>query len=430
MMPWRTFFARTALASLVGGAAVTLAVFVGVRLAAADPGGPTRDGLTYAGVLRSPPSSPTALVFEFNHRTRGAVCVVTTAPVTFDATGAFSVEVPLATCPNRGRDFFDGDAVTYTVRLGSTSGEALATGVSVTPVPYARFADQAGVNNTCPAGFALDATASVGRVTVCARSLALGAAAVRDEVVRVGNGASAFWVDRYEASAWGADGVQRGASDGVYPGLAESGQWAVGSRESIAAYAMAGVAPSRNVSWFQASALCRASGKRLLTRDEWFTAADGLTALDPATPVDGNAAGETRCNTGGSEARRAGGGGRCASSWGAEDMVGNVMEWTDEWYTTAGQITSPAATTVGSRVTGIRVNDALAAWPSGYGDDATWNVTSTVYNGAEGVTGVPAAALRGGNWGDGARAGVFALYLHNGPSNRSMYAGFRCVVSR
>lgn len=96
MMPWRTFLARTAIASVTGGAAVALAAFVGVRLASADPGGPTRDGLTYAGVLRSPPATPTALVFEFNHRTRGAVCTVTTAPVTFDATGAFSVEVSLA----------------------------------------------------------------------------------------------------------------------------------------------------------------------------------------------------------------------------------------------------------------------------------------------------------------------------------------------
>lgn len=430
MMPLRTFLARTALASLIGGAAVTLAVFVGARLAAADPGGPTRDGLTFAGVLRSPPTSPTALVFEFNHRTRGAVCTVTTAPVSFDATGAFSVEVPLATCPNRGRDFFDGDAVTYTVRLGAASGEAVATGVAVTPVPYARFADQAGVNNMCPAGFALDAAASVGRVAVCVRSVALGAVTVRDEVVRVGNGASAFWVDRFEASAWGADGLQRGASDGNYPGLSDGGQWTASAREALAAYAAAGVLPSRNVSWFQASALCRASGKRLLTRDEWFAAADGLTSLDPSTPVDGNVAGETRCNTGGSEARRTGGGGRCASASGAEDLIGNVMEWTNEWYASAGQVTSPAATTVGSRVTGIRVNDALPVWPASYGDDATWNVTSTVYNDAEGVTGVPAAALRGGTWGDGARAGVFALYLHNGPSNRSMYAGFRCVVAR
>jgi formylglycine-generating enzyme required for sulfatase activity len=430
MMPWRTFLARTAIASVMGGAALALAVFVGVRLASADPGGPTRDGLTYAGVLRSPPATPTALVFEFNHRTRGAVCTITTAPVTFDATGAFSVEVSLASCPNRGRDFFDGDAVTYSVRLGSTSGETVATGVNVTPVPYARFADQAGVNNTCPVGYALDAAASSGRFTVCVRPVTLGAVTVRDEVVRVGSGASAFWVDRFEASAWSAEGLQRGASDGNYPGLSDGGQWAMGARESVGAYAVTAVVPSRNVSWFQASALCRASGKRLLTRDEWFAAADGLTAIDPTTPVDGNASGETRCNTGGSDARRTGNGGRCASAWGAQDMVGNVMEWTAEWYASAGQITSPVTTMVGARVNGIRVNDALAAWPSSYGDDATWNVTATVYNEAEGVTGVPAAALRGGTWGDGARAGVYALYLHNGPSNRSMYAGFRCVVSR
>lgn len=52
MMGWRTFLARAVVGGAIVGVFVTGAVFVGVRLAAADPGGPTRADLTFAGVLR------------------------------------------------------------------------------------------------------------------------------------------------------------------------------------------------------------------------------------------------------------------------------------------------------------------------------------------------------------------------------------------
>ena len=38
------------------------------------------------------------------------------------------------------------------------------------------------------------------------------------------------------------------------------------------------------------------------------------------------------------------------------------------------------------------------------------------------------AAIRGGNWNDGTRAGVFSLNLNNGPSNWNSNVGFRCVL--
>ena len=108
-------------------------------------------------------------------------------------------------------------------------------------------------------------------------------------------------------------GVQRGAEDAMYPNLQENGQWATGARDSLRAYSHAGVTPSRFMTWFQASALCNAAGKRLMTRREWFAATDGLSAVDPTTAINGNTPGETRCNTGGSAARVTGRGVGCAT---------------------------------------------------------------------------------------------------------------------
>ena len=42
----------------------------------------------------------------------------------------------------------------------------------------------------------------------------------------------------------------------------------------------------------------------------------------------------------------------------------------------------------------------------------------------------PAAALRGGNWNNGADAGVTALNLNNSGSNSNWNIGFRCARPR
>jgi len=41
---------------------------------------------------------------------------------------------------------------------------------------------------------------------------------------------------------------------------------------------------------------------------------------------------------------------------------------------------------------------------------------------------IQGAAIRGGNWNDGARVGVFALNLNNAPPNWSTGIGLRCVL--
>jgi formylglycine-generating enzyme required for sulfatase activity len=99
-------------------------------------------------------------------------------------------------------------------------------------------------------------------------------------------------------------------------------------------------------------------------------------------------------------------------------MIGNLFEWTDEWYASPPTSASPPA---GS------------PWPTSgvsgsYQGDYTWGITSYAYNGAAYVPGAPAAALRGGYWSYGATAGLFALYLSNAPSSWYTNVGLRCVL--
>ncbi|MEZ4405050.1 MAG: SUMF1/EgtB/PvdO family nonheme iron enzyme [Polyangiales bacterium] len=435
MTSWRTFAARTGLA--VG--LVTAGAFVGARLATAVPGGPTADALTFAGVLRggdggpiTSPMSGVTLTFVFR-KGSAEVCRTAAAPIDVPVGGAFSVRVPIdpARCP---RSLFDGDDVSYDVLEGST---VLASAVAVTPVPYARFADQVGVQSDCPAGYTRD-LADLPFV-VCRRPLSAGAF---DEVVKVGMGASAFWVDRFEASVWeSADGSGAQLFNGVdssSSAFPRNGQWRSTGRTPTVrtppappafAFSRRGATPSTFVSWFQAAEACAASGKSLPSASEWLRAAQGTEDPGDVAWTDGSC----RVNAGalGEAARGAGLGQLCRSGWGAQDMIGNVWEWTDEWQSAAGQLSAFASTT-GATVDGRRVNDARSAWPAGFNDDGTWNVASVIIRGPmdDDRPALPAAVVRGGYWGDGVRAGVFATALLFGPSASNPGVGFRCVVRR
>ncbi|MFO0649954.1 MAG: hypothetical protein U0326_27285 [Polyangiales bacterium] len=448
-LSWGKFLPR----ALVLGAIIAAGVFVAVHAAMAregERGGHTRTFLTVAGSIavpvRMPPMTP-HLTFIFEKvdplSDAGAaagpsvVCTVTNASTQYNtSTGSFSSEIPIDACPG---SMFDGANVwvTTVVRDGSMTGaELLRTERRpLNPVPYARYADQYGTPD-CPVGYDLDPTSPGGR-KYCRKPLAGG---LYDEVVRVGSGATAFWIDRYETSvnyAPDASGSWLFTADADLTYFPRNGQWgrAVAGH---APYALSvvrtpGTPPARWITWFQALEVCANSGKELPTGVQWLRAASGTT--DDAS----------LCNISTTGPRNPGAGGGCGSSWGAQDMVGNLNEWTAEWFAGAGAITSPTLTlpdggvvlappSSGTSLGGTRVNERVDQWPTGYNNDGTWNITSVVDRGdgtGEGaIMGLPAAAYRGGYWTGGPRAGVFSLGLSAAPSYSASSLGFRCVIPR
>jgi hypothetical protein len=290
------------------------------------------------------------------------------------------------------------------------SGELLtaaALNKNFTDLQNAINAQQVAINALgspdCPSGYARDVTATT--IVLCKKG--------SDEVVRVGSGGSAFWIDRYEASIWNrSDGT--GKQYGIPTAVDYPSSFPVNGQYTVPLYALsiAQVLPSASMTWFQAVAACEASGKRLPNRQEWIRAAKGT--IDPGAS-DG--AGGT-CLTAGVQARLTGVGNACASSWGAEDMIGNLSEWTDEWYGSLG----------------LRSNDTyglIYRWPGDmFNSDVTNGIISQARTNSDEGVGLPAAAYRGGCFVDELSAGLFTLGLISSPNYLQNINGLRCVVPR
>jgi formylglycine-generating enzyme required for sulfatase activity len=219
-------------------------------------------------------------------------------------------------------------------------------------------------------------------------------------------------VDTYEASVWlttdatviekiragtvtlaelQAGAIRKGASGDDYgPECPENGN----DCQLEFAVSLAGVTPSRFLTWFQAVAACRNAGKRLLSNAEWQAAALG-------TPDPGNAPESTNdCNTKSEGPDMTGERANCVSNVGAFDLVGNVFEWVADWV--------PRSTGCGS-------------WGT-FSDD--WQCLAGAA--APSPTTQPGALLRGGLFADGTKAGVFAVVGVNQPSHAGSGVGFRC----
>src|SRR5262249_27829491 len=172
--------------------------------------------------------------------------------------------------------------------------------------------------------------------------------------VKVGN----TCVDTYEASLWQIDPanttlvrkVQTGRvtladlqaggaiplspsaciAMNVFTNFPRAGKWTAvpGSNPpspGVYAVSVAGVQPSRCITWFQANQACLLSGKRLLTNREWQGAA--ASTPDPGAADDRS----TTCVTTGAGPANTGSRSSCKSVWGAFDMIENVDEWVADW---------------------------------------------------------------------------------------------------
>ena len=270
-------------------------------------------------------------------------------------------------------------------------------------------------------------------------------------------------VDKYEASIYSvADGTGAAYfSDGTtadfnYPDATRapvdfSRDGSFTGANQYYAVSKPGVIPARGLTWYQAMATCMASGKQLIPDSIWQAAAMGTPDPGASSGTGGRNGGSAtnsanaKCNTnthGGSndvdsdglwsdadnKIRKTAMAGanrvdtnNCISQWGAEDMVGNLWEWTDMNGQQAG--------------TQSGFSQGMMQSPTMLGkDDGTWNINGSAY-GYNGTTygwanGAPAAALRGGYWDNSTGAGVFALNLYKSGSYSAWDFGFRCARPR
>ena len=107
------------------------------------------------------------------------------------------------------------------------------------------------------------------------------------------------------------------------------------------------------------------------------------------------------------------------------DLAGNVYEWTNDTITGTNKPVGIAGSWVQwSAVSNYGTMTQAAAGPL----NSLWTSTQGVgqyYQGNADAN--PYAFLRGGYWGNGARAGVGTLILFGGPADTNSYFGFRCA---
>lgn len=350
-MQWRRS-ARWAGALAVAGGIF----FAGMWAARAVPGGPVRRSLSFAGTITGR-TGPQMLTFTFR-KGSASVCAPMVQVTPEAPSGAFSTEIPLTSCPSA---LFDGDDVTVEVSVGGT---VIASAQPINPVPYAVYAERLGTPD-CPNGYerATDAMLPT-TALLCRRG--------NDQVVRVGSGSSAFWMDRFLNSVWtGRDGTGTRLDDMRMAPMDIVG----GGTADLFPVSMVGVPTTGYVSVFQGSILCRTVGKRLPTVDELIAASRNFPGLAPPAGRRIWSVRPDECPGARNFDYNAGSTPQCVSYWGVEQLLGYrqslaadiVVRGTDSYpiYGTAylrassalvgaTDITDQNVPTVGNQSSGLR----------------------------------------------------------------------------
>lgn len=211
-------------------------------------------------------------------------------------------------------------------------------------------------------------------------------------------GSHALCVDVYEASA-----------DSACPNKAPDSQVQTQDNANVPdckPTSKKDVMPWRFVSLTQAQQLCGRVGKRLPTNEEWYKTISGFTQMSSCITATGL---QEPSKTGSAS---------CMTPSGVSDLVGNVWEWMDG-EVNRGKYNDRQLPSDGyvSLVDSTGVVLETAQTPNEeFGKD--YALTSN-----EGVKGI----IRGGFYGSGEDAGIFAQNLAVPLDFRSTGVGFRCV---
>jgi len=215
--------------------------------------------------------------------------------------------------------------------------------------------------------------------------------------------------------------AQLGAGDDNYGPCTDNGQ----SCMDIYAVSIAGVMPSRFITWFQAQQACANAFKRLPNNAEWQVAVAGTpdpVGVDgtPDTEVDDDM---TDCNStmqASPDPANTGARMDCVSRWGAFDMVGNLWEWVADW------VPQP---TLGEQWDEFSGDTMFLAMCPAAPEGAPLDIDEICPPLAppEFAEPGPRALRRGGSFSNGAFAGPLAVDAASSPSFAGDSIGFRCV---
>jgi len=129
-----------------------------------------------------------------------------------------------------------------------------------------------------------------------------------------------FYLDKYEVT--NADYARFVEATGARPPWHWPQSKIAKGDERVAVY---------NVNWFEATAFCKWAGKRLPTEAEWEKAVRGGRDRKVYAWVDDNDPGE-RVPAAITRGKAMPVGSFPPNGYGLHDMIGNVMEWTNDWY--------------------------------------------------------------------------------------------------